>query len=58
MMKKVFDLIDDMTSERSEKFMENHNLLRQDTVKETVAEYNPKTARIRSLKDLPVFNEN
>lgn len=58
MMKKVLELIEDMTTEKSVKFIDNLNILKENIVDETRADYNPKTARCKSMKDITLFSEN
>ena len=57
-MRRVLDLIEKSAREKSEKFVDQLHTLKIETVDETVAEYNPKTARTKSLKDLSIFSEN
>jgi hypothetical protein len=57
-MRRVLDLIEKSASEKSQKFVDQLHTLKIETVDETVAEYNPKTARTKSLKDLTIFSEN
>jgi hypothetical protein len=57
-MKRVLEMMEKSAKEKSDKFMENFNSLKFETVEEKVAEYNPKTARTKSLKDLSIFSEN
>ena len=56
-MRKVLELIEKNAKEKSEKFEMLHTI-KVETVEETVDAYNPKTARIRSFKDLSIFSVN
>ncbi|HMP29791.1 MAG TPA: hypothetical protein PKD85_09330 [Saprospiraceae bacterium] len=57
-MRKVLEMIERSAKERSERFMDQKHALKIETVEETIEDYNPKTARTKSLKDLSIFSEN
>lgn len=59
MIDKVFNFIEKSATAKSQKFITKHNMQKFENVEEKlVNDYNPRTARIRSLKDVFVFNAN
>lgn len=58
MMSKVLEFLEKSIQGKSDKFVEKMNVQKLDTDETLDKGYNPKTARVRSLKEVFEFSQN